>query len=96
MSGSSNLGHELAALHAELNKPSKASATQQPRAMKHETVDGANSSLAADLEQQLNELSKALSEYSGSIEDFIAEHPLASVLGAFVAGLALGRVMGRA
>jgi len=69
----------------------------QPEAAKVEARRGEGaSSPASDLEQQLSELSEALSAYTGSAEDFIAEHPLACVLGAFVVGLALGRMVGRA
>jgi ElaB/YqjD/DUF883 family membrane-anchored ribosome-binding protein len=93
MAGASDLHHELAALHAELNKSSRSA--PKPEAEKHKDVDDADSSLVADLEEQLGELSKALSDYTGSVEEFIAEHPLASVLGAFVLGLAFGRMMGR-
>lgn len=100
MARSSHLHHELASLHAELSKPSRAAAKAKSHPAKHkvqsEAAEEADASFAADLEEQLKELSKALSEYTGSIEDFIAEHPLASVLGAFVLGLAIGRMMGRA
>lgn len=100
MARSSHIHHELASLHAELNKPSRAAAKAKSHAAKHEAksdiVEEVDASFAADLEEQLRELSKALSEYTGSAEDFIAEHPLASVFGAFVLGVAIGRMMGRA
>lgn len=92
MARSSHIHHELASLHAELNKPSRAAKHEA----KSDIVEGAGPSFAADLEEQLKELSKSLSEYTGSAEDFIAEHPLASVLGAFVLGVAIGRMTGRA
>ncbi|PVE22873.1 hypothetical protein DC522_18580 [Microvirga sp. KLBC 81] len=100
MARASHIHHELASLHADLNKPSRAAAKAKSHAAKHErttnAAEEANASFAADLEEQLKELSKALSEYSGNVEDFIAEHPLASVLGAFVLGVAIGQMVGRA
>ncbi|SCY67373.1 hypothetical protein [Microvirga guangxiensis] len=95
MSGSSQLHRELAALHAELSKSSSAGAKPQESA-ETEAANGPAQSPGAYFDQQLNELSKALSDYTGTAEDLIAEHPLASVLGAFVVGLALGRMVGRA
>ncbi len=95
MAGGSSIHHELNALRMELGKRFRPDA----EAARHETTsddaDDGGSSFAANFEEQLNELSKALSEYTGSTEDFIAEHPLASVLGAFVLGVAVGRMMGR-
>jgi ElaB/YqjD/DUF883 family membrane-anchored ribosome-binding protein len=101
MAGSSSLHHELAALRAELGKISDTGSRPRSEAAKREggsdaAETEAPSAFTADLEEQLSELTKALSEYTGDVEDFIAEHPLASVLGAFVIGLALGRMMGRA
>lgn len=98
MARPSQLHHELASLHAELNKPSRAAKAKSHPAkqkLKSDADEEADASFTADLEEQLKELSKALSEYTGSVEDFIAEHPLASVLGAFVLGIAIGRMMGR-
>ena len=94
MARSSHIHHELASLHAELNTKAKSHAAKHNA--KSEIVEEVDASFAADLEEQLKELSAALSEYTGSAEDFIAEHPLASVLGAFVLGVTIGRMMGRA
>lgn len=99
MPRTSHIHHELASLHAELSKPSRSISKAAPHAAKHEEEsdpEDGDTLLAANLEEHVNELSTALSEYTGSVEEFIAEHPLASVLGAFVFGLALGRMMGRA
>ncbi|WP_445504773.1 hypothetical protein [Microvirga sp. G4-2] len=100
MARSSHIHHELASLHAELNKPSHAATKTKSHSAKHnvksDLVEEADPSFTADLEEQLKELSKALSEYTGSAEDFIAAHPLASVLGAVVLGVTIGRMMERA
>jgi len=98
MADSSSLRHELAALQAELGKPSDSGSRQRSdcaeRAVKSDAPDAA-SPRTADLEEPLSELNEALSVHMGNVGDLIAEHPLASVLGAFVLGLALGRMMGR-
>jgi len=98
MADTSSLHHELAALQAELGKPSGSGSGQRSdcaeREVKSDAPDAA-SPLAADLEEPFRELNEALSAHMGSVEDFIAARPLASVLGAFVLGLALGRMTGR-
>lgn len=94
------LHHELAALQAELGKASGAGS--KPRSafvqqeVKGDAADDAVPSLAADLQEQLGELGRELSAYTDGVEEAIAEHPLASVLGAFLFGLALGCMMRRA
>lgn len=99
MAGSSGIHHELAALKAELGKTSAPPRKSHPEAVAHEaaieTVDQADKSFASDFEEQMKDLGEALSAYTGSAEDFIAEHPLACVLAAFVLGIAAGRMMGR-
>jgi hypothetical protein len=49
-----------------------------------------------ECEEQLRELGTILSEHMVSVEEFVKEHQLASALAAFVLGVAVGRVMGRA
>lgn len=44
---------------------------------------------------QWRELEKALSEIADNAEEVVAKHPLAAVLGAFVLGVAVGRLTGR-
>jgi len=100
MAGSSSLHEELGALRAELRPAAKPEAERRhdgPEAPSSAASDEAAPSVSlADLEGQLSELGKALSGYTGSVEDFVAEHPLASVLAAFALGVAVGRMMGRA
>jgi len=50
----------------------------------------------ADYGEQLGELEKALSEHTGSIEEFVKERPLVSVLAAFALGIVIGRLLGKA
>lgn len=88
---SSSLHHELNALRAELGKPS-AAAAQSPQGAAADEID---ETLARAMDEQLSALTKALSDYTGNMEDFIAEHPLASMLAAFALGVAVGRMTGR-
>jgi hypothetical protein len=94
-----NIHAELDALRADLHKSlefeRETSATKRaPR----KDNDPAAKALGArtEAEEQLRELGEVLSESTGSIEDFVKEHQLASTLAAFVLGVAIGRLMGRA
>jgi len=49
-----------------------------------------------EFEERLRELGKRLSEHTGSVEDFVEEHGLTSARAAFVVGVALKRLTGRA
>lgn len=96
----SRIHHELASLHAELNTPQHDTPRAGPPTAQDEAeskvAGAADAFLAGEIDEQWAELGKALSQYTGNIEEVMAEHPLASVLGAFVLGLALGRMTGRA
>lgn len=98
MLGPSSLRDELDTLRAELGRkePGKQAASSvNPPSVK--TGEAASQAEAmADLGEQLGELGKALSEHTGSIEDFVKERPLVSVLAAFALGMAVGRLMGKA
>ena len=99
MPGASNLQTELDALKAGLrmtaDAPEASTAAEQ---LRHKGRDPAAKSIGAktEYEEQLRELGKILSDYTGSVEEFVKEHQLASALAAFVLGVAVGRVMGRA
>jgi hypothetical protein len=98
MRAAANLQSELDTLRTELRKPS-ASARNLGKAEQTATASGTQTAqtaaFAAGLEEQMKELGKVLSEHTGSTEDFIKEHQLASTLAAFVMGFAVGRLMGR-
>lgn len=98
MTDTSGLHHELAALRAELDRPSRAGSSRTSDSAAGTTGgadDEAGRSFMAEWEEPLKEWSEALSEYAGNAEDLIAAHPLASVLTAFVLGIAVGRMVGR-
>ena len=101
MATTSSLHEELGALKAELCKgtspPSEERTGRLERPSSAKADAAAQTSAAStELEEQLRELGKVLSEYTGNTEDLIAEHPLLSVLAAFALGVAVGRLMGRA
>ncbi len=98
MRGDASLRAELDALRGDLHKPpggKRAPATTEPA--HQEAADRATTGPGgkSELEEQLSELGEVLSEYTGSIEDFVKEHQLASMLAAFVLGVAVGRLLGR-
>lgn len=105
MAASRTFHGELDELRAELRKPAAPASRRRTHAdpphaelrkeAETESVGAPEPSAMAALEEQLTELGKALSEYSGSTEDFIAKHPLASVLAAFMLGVAVARLVGR-
>ena len=97
MVGATSLRDELDILRAELGRkdPSKLSASVDPLSVKTGGETALQAEAMADLEEQLGEWGKALSEHTGSIEEFVKERPLSSVLGAFALGIAVGRLMGK-
>lgn len=99
MAGAANLHSELDALRADLHRSSgaKRGSTAAKKAPQKDSDQTARAFGAkAEFEEQLRELGKLLSEYTGSVEDFVKEHQLASTLAGFVLGVAVGRLMGRA
>ncbi|MEE1609938.1 hypothetical protein [Microvirga sp. CF3016] len=98
MPGASNLQTELDALKADLRMTDAPEASTAAERLQPKGRDPAAKSIGAktEYEEHLRELGKILSDYTGSIEEFVKEHQLASVLAAFVLGVAAGRVMGRA
>jgi len=96
MRDAANLRAELDDLRGDLHKSSgghRASAERAQQKADDQAPTGPGGE--TELEEQLRELGEVLSEYTGSIEDFVKEHHLASTLGAFVLGVAVGRLMGR-
>ncbi len=87
-------------MQAELRKaPSsgaKRSSGTEPASAAHQDDAVQTAGFAADLEGQLGDLEKILSEHAGSVEDFVRKHPLVSVLTAFALGVAVGRMTRRA
>ncbi len=89
MPGRENLHQELRTLRDELGRrtQSEAVASTQEEAAP-EVPQSAPSG-------QWQELEQALSEIADNAEEAVAKHPLAAVLGAFVLGVAIGRLVGR-
>jgi len=98
MRDAANLRAELDGLRDDLHKSprsSRSSASTERAQRKAAGKTATDPEAGTELEEQLSELGKVLSEYTGSIEDLVKEHPLASTLAAFVLGVAVGRLMGR-
>lgn len=98
MRDAANLHAELDGLRGDLHKSSggrQAAAAPERARQKSDGQATAAPGDKTELEEQLRELGKVLSEYTGSIEDFVKEHQLASTLAAFLLGVAVGRLMGR-
>jgi len=98
MVGATSLRDELDLLRAELGRkePGTHSASADPLSAKTGGEAASQAEAMAEFGEQLGELGKALSEHTGSIEEFVKERPLVSVLAAFALGIAVGRLMGRA
>ena len=88
MPGRENLHHELRTLRDELGRRAQSEAAPPMQ----EAASGVSKSAASG---QWQELEKALSEIADNAEEAVAKHPLAAVLGAFVLGVAIGRLTGR-
>ncbi|NIX76375.1 hypothetical protein [Microvirga terricola] len=98
MARSTPVQEELGALQAELRKMPKSETrgNAESRAQARAEENAAPTENAADeLEAQLSDLGDALSGYAGQAEDFIAKHPLVSVLTAFALGVAIGGLLRR-
>jgi ElaB/YqjD/DUF883 family membrane-anchored ribosome-binding protein len=95
MAGSTRLHEVLGALRAELREAPAPKAERHTSAPEETGPAAQADASVADLEEQLRELGKALSDYTGGVEDFVREHPLVSVAAAFALGIAIGRMMGR-
>lgn len=97
MASPSDVHEELSALRAELRRaPEPESRKGSSQADAPRTDDAGEVPPSAALEEQLNELGRVLSEYSDSAEEIVAKHPLVAVGAAFVIGIAIGRLLGRA
>lgn len=98
MVGATSVRDELASLRTELGRkePGKHSAPVDPLSVKTGGDAAPQAEAMADLSEQLGQLGKALSEHTGSIEEFVRQRPLVSVLAGFALGIAVGRLMGKA
>lgn len=97
MARPSEVHEELSALRAELRKAEGPEMRRHPGTA--DTIRGAAAAETASsdaLQEQLDEIGRALSEYSDAAEDILAKHPLVAVGAAFVLGIAIGRLLGRA
>ena len=98
MGATTSLRDELDVLRTELGRKEskKPSSSFDPLSVKAGGEAAAQPAAMADLNEPLGELAKALSEHTGSLEDFVRERPLVSVLAAFALGIAVGRLTGKA
>ena len=82
------LRREIAELRAERAPPDNPQAGAR-------TAQFSFGSSAADLTEQFHALADEISTFIDDPEQGIADHPLASVLGAFVVGMLVGRILNR-
>ncbi len=86
----SDLKTELEILRDDLRRCAEATAA----ALKGNAAD-ATSAATAEFERLLGDIRTHLADAESEAEGFVASHPLASVASAFLAGVAIGRMMGR-
>lgn len=97
MARPSDVHEELSALRAELRRGPEPETRRYPGPAETPRVDEtAETASPAALEEQLDEIGRVLSEYSDTAEDIVAKHPLVAVGAAFILGIAIGRLLGRA
>ena len=89
MPGRENLHQELRTLRDELGR--RVQSESVPHAPEHAAPEVPKPGSSG----QWQELEQALSEIADNAEEAVAKHPLAAVLGAFVLGVAIGRLTGR-
>ena len=106
MTADADMARELAALHEELSAPLRASsaapvereaaaekkAASGPKAEPHQGEAAAEEREAAE---QLHDFINLMKEFIEGAEHNIAEHPTASVIGALLVGILIGRLLGR-
>jgi ElaB/YqjD/DUF883 family membrane-anchored ribosome-binding protein len=85
-----DLKTELETLREDLRRCGDAAA-----ATLKSTATEASQSAAAEFERLLSEIKDYLAETESKTEDFIAAHPVAAIASAFIAGVVVGRSMGR-
>lgn len=91
MPGRDNIHHELRTLRDELGRKGQTEAAPRPQEAAQQSVGIPEPASSG----QWRELEQALSEIADNAEEAVAKHPLAAVLGAFVLGVAIGRLAGR-
>jgi hypothetical protein len=97
MAHPASIHEELSSLRSELRQSTKPQASRrEDRVSPAPGRTEADAVAASGLEEQIRELGAALSDFTDGAEDVITEHPIATVLAAFVLGIAVGRLMGRA
>ncbi len=84
-----DLNAELAALRAEIRR-------KRPEAPDPKPPESAKSGVGHELEAMLTELRDALAEASDETRDAVASHPIATLAAAFLLGIIVGRITGRA
>jgi hypothetical protein len=93
MGATSTVQDELRILRAQLAaSPRPASGGPSVPEMQ---VDAGEPDGETDFDRQLRELGRMMAELTENAEDVVADHPLASVVAAFVLGVAVGRLAGR-
>jgi hypothetical protein len=85
---------ELRALRAELAGRPRPDATARPEPGDGE-VPGDGSAVRPEWAAEMEAFRAALSDMTDTAEDLVADHPLVSVLSAFLLGVALGQGLER-
>jgi len=85
----SDLKVELEILRDDLRRCTEAAAS----ALKDGAADASHTA-AAEFERLLEDIGAHLAQAESQAEDFVGAHPIAAVASAFLAGIAVGRLMG--
>jgi ElaB/YqjD/DUF883 family membrane-anchored ribosome-binding protein len=105
MTADAVVSRELKSLQEELSSSrekrfasvaaSSASAALPPAAPVTDTDTDTDTPQERELRDQLGELADELTSFFGNAEKTIAAHPTESVMGALLAGILIGRLLGR-
>ncbi len=95
MASKDSLRAEIRRLQTELDEMRREREAAEDAARAADKAAAEGSTDCGDLNDQFDELKQALIELKDNASDEISERPLISVLGAFVVGIAVGRMLRR-
>jgi len=98
MTTDADMARELAALHEELSTSRRAEAAGGQQAASRQKPEPRQAEATAEereASEQLHDFINVIKEFIEDAEHSIAEHPAASVIGALLVGILIGRLLGR-